>query len=72
MPTVEHITLQMLHTELKRQQRYFTDHYPQFVRKRKITPYERDHRRAVNAKLIELVENAIKTKGLTGQNFNNF
>jgi hypothetical protein len=63
MPDTSTITLTMLLDELKRQRSYFKKHYPRFVRQRKITPWERDHRITVNAKLIELVEQAIQNKG---------
>jgi hypothetical protein len=64
MPATTHITLQMLLDEMKRQRRYFKEHYPSLVKKQKLTPWERDHRQAVNEKLIELIEQAIQNKGL--------
>ena len=52
----------MLLVELKRHRAYFKKHYTDFVRRGLITPYDRDQRKAVNEKLIQLVETAIKNK----------
>lgn len=69
MPQHSTITLQMALDELKRQRRYFTQHYPRLVKEGKVTPYERDHRLAVNDTLTRLLTTAIKNKGTNQPNF---
>lgn len=48
-------TIETAIAELERHRAYFKKHYPRFIEQKKITPYERDHRNAVNSSLLQLL-----------------
>ena len=56
----------MLLNEQKRISRYMAKHYNRYVAENKLTPYERDHRMAVNKKLIDLLTQAVANKANGG------
>jgi hypothetical protein len=69
MPVQYNITLDMFIAEEKRILQYMDEHYNDFVKQGKITPYDRDHRKSLHKKMLQLLTDAKKNKATNGKTF---